>query len=341
MSRAIFASIPWRCSFILSFNVTTADYSRCIVTQITPPTINFTRILKRTVEHWHAINGLDDTAVAEMIRRDGIDILVDLSGHTSDTRLSAFAHRAAPVQVTWLGYLNTTGLSSMDYRLSDRHADPAPEADALHTERVFRLPHSQWCYQPVYSIASPGMPHPASPDALIFGSFNQFQKISDACVALWCSVLAELPSAHLRVYAVPEGKTRAALLERFARNGLDPARVSLYGRVDLLKYFEAIADVDIALDTFPYNGATTTLDTLWMGVPIVALKGSRGISRGSFSINSSLGVPELIATTPAEYVEKNVLLAEDGALRLCASRIASPAPGGVAPHGRRRLRQGS
>ncbi len=162
----------------------------------------------------------------------------------------------------------------------------------------------------------PIVPMPREHEALIFGSFNQFPKISDACIRLWCLILARLPAAKLRVYGVPEGRTRTAFLERLARAGLDPTRASLYGRVDVLKYFAAISDVDIALDSFPYNGATTTLDTLWMGVPLVSLRDERAIGRGSFSINSTLGAPELLATTVSEYVDKNVRLASDSAMRL-------------------------
>jgi len=271
--------------------------------------------LKSVVANWRRIVGIGDADVAERIRQDGIDILVDLSGHTAESRLGVFAHRPAPVQVTWLGYLNTTGLITMDYRICDWQTDPSPDAEALHTERLCRLPHSQWCYAPVYSVAPANRPCPDAHNAVIFGSFNQFAKISDACVSLWCAVLARLPAARLRVFGVPEGRARSLFIDRLTRNGLDADRVSIYGRVGVLDYFKAIGDVDIALDTWPYNGATTTLDTLWMGVPIVALRGARGIERGSFSINSALGAPELLAATAEEYVEKNVRLAEDRGTR--------------------------
>jgi len=270
---------------------------------------DMTQTLKRAVAHWHPITSLGDPAVADRIRHDGIDILVDLSGHTAHSRLPVFSRRPAPVQVTWLGYLNTTGLRTMDYRLCDWHTDPSPAGEALHTERLIRLPHSQWCYAPVSSAPAITQPHPENPDAVVFGSFNQFAKISDACLELWSSVLQRLPEAQLRVHGVPEGKTRSAFIERLARHGLDPARVSLYGRVRILEYFSSIGDVDVALDAFPYNGATTTLDTLWMGVPIIGLKGDRGIARGTYSILRSLGAPELIAATSSDYVEKNLQLA--------------------------------
>ncbi len=272
---------------------------------------DLTRTLRHAVPQWHSIVGLADAVVADRIRQDGIDILVDLSGHTAESRLPVFSHRPAPVQVTWLGYLNTTGLATMDYRLCDSHTDPSPSAETLHTERLIRLPNSQWCYAPVYSVPVPAQPHAEDPDTVVFGSFNQFAKISDACLATWCDVLATLPEAKLRVYGIPEGRTRSSFLERLGRRGLEPARVSLHGRIGILEYFSAIGDVDVALDTFPYNGATTTLDTLWMGVPIVGLQGNRAIARGTYSILRSLQTPELIATTLAEYVERNVRLAQD------------------------------
>ena len=273
------------------------------------------RALRRSAPNWRPIGSLGDADTARLIVHDGIDILVDLAGYTDGTRLPVFAYRAAPVQVSWLGYLNTTGLPSMDYRLTDRHTDPVGHTEGLHTETLVRLANSQWCYAPVYSVPLIEQPHADAADALIFGSFNQFGKISDQCLALWCLVLRELPAAILRVYDVPEGSTRVEFLAQIARNGVDPQRVHLHDRVDVMQYFRAIGEVDIALDTLPYNGATTTLDVLWMGVPVVALRGQRAIARGSFSILSTLGLPALIAQSEAEYVQINVGLAHDPAWR--------------------------
>jgi predicted O-linked N-acetylglucosamine transferase (SPINDLY family) len=173
------------------------------------------------------------------------------------------------------------------------------------------MPNSQWCYAPVYNVQPAIETRRASPRALRLASFNQYAKISDACLDLWCSVLAELPGAELHALDVPEGKTREAFRLRFAQRGIDPDRVVIHGRKPILDYFAAIASVDVALDTFPYNGATTTLDTLWMGVPVVALRGDRGISRSSYSIMRSLGMSELIAADPEDYVRCNVDLVRD------------------------------
>jgi protein O-GlcNAc transferase len=268
-----------------------------------------TRELEQSVAHWHVIAAASDRVVADQIRRDGIDILVDLSGHTNQNRLAVFAARPAPIQVAWLGYLNTTGLATMDYRICDGHTDPEGATEHLHTERLERLPHSQWCYAPYYDLPLVAQNKPA--DEVVFGSFNQYPKISDFCLDLWCRILVRLPGARLVVVGVPGGTTQAAFRRRLADRKVDPDRVEVRDRIGILEYFAAIASVDIALDTFPYNGATTTLDTLWMGVPLVALRGERGIARGGYSILQSMNLPELIARDPAEYVELNVRLARD------------------------------
>jgi len=274
-----------------------------------------THDLRHKADHWHPIAGLDDVLVIERIRSDAIDVLVDLSGHTERNRLAVFARHPAPVQATWMGYLNTTGVRAMDYRICDAYTDPPGETERFNTERLQRLPHSQWCYAPYYDVPDVHTPHPDRPDGLVFGSFNQVSKITDATVALWSDVLRRVPEGELVIMDVPAGRARAALLDRFTREGVDASRITMHGRKDILSYFSAIGHVDIALDTTPYNGATTTLDTLWMGTPVVALRGQTGIARGGFSILSTLGLEELIAETPDAYVEANVRLAKDPAAR--------------------------
>jgi protein O-GlcNAc transferase len=274
-----------------------------------------TRMLQASVEHWSVVAGVEDRLVAEQIHRDEIDILVDLSGHMAHNRLAVFARRPAPIQITWLGYLNTSGLSTMDYRISDVHTDPEGATEHLHTERLYRMPYSQWCYAPVYDVPPAQRPHPERPDAVVFGSFNQYAKINDSCLDLWCRILARVPEATLVVLDVPQGNTRDAFRQRLAQRFIDPERVLVRGRQGILEYFAAIGNVDIALDTFPYNGATTTLDTLWMGVPLVALRGDRGIARGGYSILQSMQMPELIADDPDEYIDLNVRLARDAGWR--------------------------
>ena len=267
------------------------------------------RDLRETSGHWRNVTDLTDHELADQLRSDGIDILVELSGHTNRNRMSMLALHPVPVQITWLGYLNTTGLAAMDYRICDAHTDPPGGTEHLHTELLLRMPHSQWCYLPWVEVPPVEVPHPDRPDAIVFGSFNQFAKISDACLELWSRVLATVPSASLLILDVRDKEVRKMLLRRLDRYRIDPERVILRGRESVPSYFAAIGNVDIALDTIPYNGGTTTLDTLWMGVPVVALIGDRGIARGSYSILKSLGTEELIARDADEYVEINLRLA--------------------------------
>jgi protein O-GlcNAc transferase len=269
--------------------------------------------LRARADHWRPIRGRGDDEVVEQIRRDGIDILVDLSGHTLDSRLGVFAARAAAVQVTWLGYLNTTGLRTMDYRLVDAHTDPEG-ADGLGSERLARMPHSQWCWAPHYDIPLTAMPSgPARP--VTFGSFNSIGKISDRCLDLWCEILRRVPQARLRIYAVDSPAYGELQVQRLEARGIARSRVTTIGWLPIEAYFRAFDEVDIALDTLPYNGGTTTFVTYWMGVPMVALAGSRGISRSSYSIAKSAGFEELIASSDTDYVERNAALARDAAAR--------------------------
>jgi predicted O-linked N-acetylglucosamine transferase (SPINDLY family) len=199
----------------------------------------------------------------------------------------------------------------MDYRLCDRSTDPEGETDHLNVETLYRLPHSQWCYAPFYDIPLVDRPR----DKVVFASFNQYTKISDPCLDLWCQILTRVPEASLAAYAIPAGKSQESLNTRLAARGIDPERVVIRDRLPVRDYLETIGTVGVALDTFPYNGATTTLDTLWMGVPVIALRGERSISRSSYSILCSMGASELIAETPEEYVELNVRLGHDAEWR--------------------------
>ena len=280
-----------------------------------PSDNDMARLLRRYTHNWRDISTLRDAEVVAQVRRDRIDILVDLSGHTDRNRLSVFACHPAPVQATWLGYLNTTGLPAMDYRICDRYTDPEGATEHLHTECLVRMPHSQWCYAPWPGVEQVVRPVPRRHDRVAFGSFNQVAKISDTCLRLWCEVLSRSPDSTLLVLDVRQPDIGKALLGRIERFGIDPARIDLRGRQSMVDYFAAIGSVDVALDTFPYNGATTTLDTLWMGTPVVALRGARGIARGCYSILATLGANELIARDEAAYVDINATLADDYELR--------------------------
>jgi protein O-GlcNAc transferase len=260
---------------------------------------------------WREVAKLSDRECSELVRADEIDILVDLSGHSEGHRLGSFAQHPAPVQATWLGYLNTTGLTAMDYRVCDWQTDPEGITERLHTEQLVRLPQSQWCYEPWGPVAPPATQQRDATAPVVFGSFNQYAKVSDACLDLWGRILGRVPNSRLKILDVRDEHARTGILERLARRGILPDRVEVRGRETIPDYYHAIGGVDIALDTWPHNGATTTFDALWVGTPLVALRGDRGIARSSASILHTLGALELIADTTEGYVELNVRLALD------------------------------
>lgn len=260
--------------------------------------------IRRTCRQWRDIYGKSDEQAVEMIRRDGIDILVDLAGHTGDSRLLLFAHRPAPVQVTYLGYPNTTGLPQIDYRLTDDLADP-PGQEAFHTESLVRLPHGFLCYQPPEEAPAVEPPPVVRQGHITYGSFNAPHKINHAVIDLWSAILRQAPGSRLLIKnkAMRDTATRERYLARFAESGISTDRVDLIGWVESTADHLALYHrIDIALDSFPYNGTTTTCEALWMGAPVVALAGDRHMARVGVSLLTQAGLPELIAANEAEYV---------------------------------------
>jgi protein O-GlcNAc transferase len=283
-----------------------------------------TDLLRPLSGHWRNVLKRDEDEVVETIRRDRLDLVVDLSGHTSRNLLAVLARRVAPVQATWLGYLNTTGLDTMDYRITDHFTDPEGMTERWHSEKLARMPHTQWCYRPHDSGELKPLREPSSTRPFVFGSYNQMSKLSDQALDVWCRILRRVPGSVLRVHAVTDSVAAADLVARLEQRGLPRSRLETRGRVSTGEYLASIEDCDMALDSMPYNGGTTTLDTFWMGTPIVVLAGGRGISRGGFSIASCIGVGELIAHSVDEYVERNVQLAQDHAARLALRRTLRP-----------------
>ncbi|MBL8376230.1 MAG: tetratricopeptide repeat protein [Burkholderiales bacterium] len=274
--------------------------------------------LRTLVPHWQSINGLDDAAADALVRTLGIDILIDLSGHTAGNRLGLFARRPAPLQIAYLGYSATTGMLAMDYRISDSIVDPSPTADRHYREKLLRVDPVQWCYEPpAEARATPVRAAPHAP--LRFGVFNRFDKVSDAALKLWGRVLARVPGSLLYMRGVPEGSARQALQERLERAGCDPSRVVPRGRVAASEYWLSYHEADIALDTFPYNGATTTCESLWMGLPVVTLCGAGGAARYGASLLGAAGMQEFVARDEDAYVELAAGLAADP-VRLAALR---------------------
>lgn len=270
-------------------------------------------VCRRHADHWTEIAEKTDAEVAECVAKDGIQVLIDLSGHTRKNRLAMFARRPAPVQVTWLGYLNTTGLKAMDWRLTDRRADPSPESQRWHIESLWYLPHVPWVWSP--STALRRLSISQSPLAkrgyVTFGSFNTFRKLNESVLATWGSILRQLPTARLRILGTPGGSTVDRLADRFQAMQVDPGRVDFIAALDYDRYLQAYEEVDIALDPFPYNGGATTCESLWMGVPVISLVGSGGFARSGASLLGALGFHSFLATTQDEYVDRAIGLAGD------------------------------
>ncbi len=268
-------------------------------------TDDMTHRLRSYVERWHNIWGYDDRGVTELVRADGIDILVDLSGHTGSNRLLVFAQKPAPIQVTYLGYADTTGLRTIDYRITDNYADPLGTSEQYHTEKLVRPFASAWCYQP--PADAPGInPLPASQkDVVTFGSFSIPAKISSDVVALWSRVLRSLPGAILLLkydHYANAGIVRY-IREMFAAAGIEGDRLEFAGRSPTQRAHLATYNrIDLSLDTFPYHGTTTTCEALWMGVPVVTLAGNTHVSRVGVSLLTNAGLCEFIAHGPDEFV---------------------------------------
>jgi len=284
--------------------------------------------LRAAADHWRIIAGNPDAEVDALVRHDGIDILIDLAGHTANNRLALFAGRAAPVQATWLGYFGTTGLKAMDYILADRFVVPRGE-EALFSETVWRLPDSYVCFSPP-DVNVPILARPAG--ELVLGCFNNWSKVSDSAVRLWAQILSENPGSRLllKTKFLDSPEVRLDAIERFTRHGITPDRLILEGPCARTELLASYNRVDIALDPFPYGGGTTTAEALWMGVPVVTLRGNRWVGRVSESILATVGLPDLVAADADDYARIVSRLAGDWHLReelrrsLRATMEASP-----------------
>lgn len=291
-----------------------------------------TERIQRCCAHWNAVAGMADAALAQKIRADGIDILIDLSGHTARHRLCTFAHKPAPLQATWIGFPGTSGLRGMDYHFTDRHFLPPGAFDAQFTEKLVYLP-SAVCFQPS-ADAPPVNPLPALAHGyLTFGSFNRRNKMNPSVIALWSRVLHALPTSRM-VLGGLEGDQSADLVQCFAREGITPERLRFFPKSDMATYLGLHHQVDLCLDTFPYTGLTTTLHAVWMGVPTLSLSGPTPISRQSSLVGGQLDLPDCVARDPQELVDlalrwaaKPQALADIRAnlrARLCATPLGQP-----------------
>lgn len=263
------------------------------------------------------VSRMEDDALAAQIRADEIDVLVDMSGHTAGSRLAVFAHRPAPVQVSWLGYFATTGLDSIDAVLLDEiHAPPGTEAQFV--ERIIHLPGGRWCYQPL-PFAPEVAPLPADRlGRITFGSFNNTAKYHTDVHALWASILLAIPDSRLilKWRTFNDLSLRDSVLNEYTKRGISPVRIALHGpsfHEDVLKSY---AEIDIALDPFPFTGGLTSCEALWMGVPVVTLPQARVVSRQTASFLNNIGLQALIASDETHYRDICIRLASDlGQLR--------------------------
>lgn len=265
--------------------------------------------IRALADVFREVTALSDAALAKLIRQDRIDILVDLTMHMSNHRLLVFARRPAPIQLCWQAYPGTTGLETMDYRVSDALIDPIDAGTDSYTEQTLRL-SSFWCYDPL-SDEPEVSPLPAlSAGTITFGSLNHFRKVNDGVLRLWARVLAEVPRSRL-VLLSPLGKVRDHVRSIFQGGGVEPDRIDFVARCGRPEYLRRYCGIDIGLDVFPYNGHTTSLDALWMGVPVVTLVGETLVGRAGMSQAMRLSLQELVATTPDEYVRIASALASD------------------------------
>lgn len=268
-----------------------------------------TEICRRYCPNWRFTQSMSDEELDAQIRRDRIDILVDLSSHTGHNRLTLFARKPAPVQVTWLAYCGTTGLQTMDYRLSDPQLDPPGSDMSGYVEKTEYL-DCYWCYPAQGDSPDPGPPPVLKNGRLTFGNLNNPCKMSPGAARAWREILAQTPGSRLLLFA-HEGSGRDFCRQAIAGDAVSPDRIEFVGHCGLSDYFRRYLDIDIVLDPFPYNGGITTCDALWMGAPVVSLIGNRAVGRAGFSMLSKIGLPELAADSVEKYIQIALELGRD------------------------------
>ncbi len=269
-----------------------------------------TECFRTQADVWREIVLLNDDAAADLVRGDAIDILVDLSLHSDSNRLPLFARKPAPVQASYLAYAGTTGLEAMDYRLSDRFIDPPGTDDESYSEATIRLPDCYWHYEPLGPTPDVAESPAISAGRVTFGCLNNFAKASDGALELWAQILRAMPHARLLLMA-PRGVCRDRVRKRLAEHEVALDRVEFVAKCSWAEYIALWNRIDIALDPFPFGGGITTCDALWMGAPVVTLTGETSVGRGATSILQHIGMPELVAKTPEEYVRIALTLADD------------------------------
>jgi predicted O-linked N-acetylglucosamine transferase (SPINDLY family) len=269
-----------------------------------------TERIKPRADVWRNITGLSTQQRADLVREDRIDILVDLTMHMNRQHLTLLARKPAPVQVCWLAYPGTTGLSAIDYRLTDPHLDPPGLFDRYYAEESVRLPDTFWCYDPLTREPAVNRLPALGNGYVTFGSLNNFCKVNDTTLGLWAKVLKAVDRSRLILLA-DEGSHRERTLEVFEQHGVERQRITFFARHPRPQYLALYHGIDLGLDTLPYNGHTTSLDAYWMGVPVVTLVGTTVVGRAGLSQLTNLGLSELIAETPEQFVQIASQLAGD------------------------------
>jgi protein O-GlcNAc transferase len=277
-----------------------------------PQADGHTQRLKAHADRWRDSRMLDDEQLAGQIRQDGIDILIDLCLHMAGNRMLTFARKPAAVQVTYLGYPGSTGLSAMDYRLTDEHLDPPGGSGSYGPEKLIYLPRSYYCLTAPRGATPVSEPPVLCEGHITFGSFNNLAKVHSGVIAAWSELLQRLPDSRLLVL-IKGGPLNERVWRAFENHGVERRRVMLVGKQESAEdYFRLYDRVDVVLDPFPYSGHTVNMDALWMGVPVVTLAGQRAVGRGGVTLLANLALRELIARTPEEYLKIACELAADG-----------------------------
>jgi predicted O-linked N-acetylglucosamine transferase (SPINDLY family) len=275
--------------------------------------------LRKLADIWRNTVGLGDAALADMIRADKIDILVDLTMHMAGGRPMLFARKPAPVQIAWLAYPGTTGLTAIDYRLTDPYLDPVGQNNEYYSEKSIRLPETFWCYDPLANEPSVNELPALKNGHITFGCLNNFAKMNAGQLKMWRRVLETVPNSRMILLA-PQGESRSGVIRELA---VDPSRIDFVDLRPRAQYLQIYHQIDLGLDTFPYNGHTTSLDSLWMGVPVISRCGTRPISRAGLTQCANLGLTdELLANSEDEFVDRAVKLSGNlGRLRELRSTL--------------------
>jgi len=270
-----------------------------------------TQQIAKSSDHFIVCSELSDEELASRIKADQIDILIDLSGHTGGNRLLVFARKPAPIQVSYLGYIDTTGLKAIDYRLTNLDADPVG-SDAYYSEKLYRFDQQLWwCYRPANNLPDVTELPALSNGFITFASANNIAKLSAQSISAWAEILNRTPNSKLILIGIPAGIAQQRINELFENDNISKTRLILHGRVNLDQYRSILLNADIALDSFPYNGGTTTCETLSLGLPLIALTGSSFVSRMGYALLKDIGLTELAASNIDEYIDIAVELAQN------------------------------